>query len=245
MTTRDTAAMRFDKVDVRYLGGVTLLASILLIIFSAATGRGTDWWAAWGQWVGGIGSIAAAVAAVWIAVEGWRRSDAQAREQAKRLEENQQRDLASKFGMWLVRDNLLKPKIMVANSGPLPIYQVQLVFDFPRPEVDVADWDKLGGRRKAVYQVDTQSPITEPYIHAQATKHLWEYLTHQVEEHLHQSVYTTVNEPGARPTLTRDAAHDLRNIVPFGTIEVHFFDSNGLRWTRTHDGQLKPFTGWN
>jgi hypothetical protein len=67
--------MRFGKFDLRYLSGVLALAFALLIIMSVRLQQGVEWWAAWGQWVGGIGSIAAAAAALWIAVEGWRRTE--------------------------------------------------------------------------------------------------------------------------------------------------------------------------
>ena len=40
-----------------------------------ATGKTADWWSAWGQWIGGAGSILAALAALWIAREGWRRAE--------------------------------------------------------------------------------------------------------------------------------------------------------------------------
>lgn len=227
--------MRFGKVDVRYLSGVVLLASILLITFSATTGRGTDWWAAWGQWVGGIGSIAAAGAAVWIAAEGWRRSDAQSREKAER-------ELASQFGAWIDREDLLAPKVMVANTGPLPMYEVQLAFDFPDPGATTASWDEGSpARRKSIIRIDTVGPRPEPHVHLTATQYLMRRLSDLAEDHLGKEAF--VISPG-HIRLSTAGENDIRNIVPFGWLEVHFSDSNGVRWTRTHEGKLNPFNGW-
>lgn len=237
-TARDTAAMRFGKVDVRYLGGVTLLASILMVTFSAVTGRGTDWWAAWGQWVGGIGSIAAAGAAVWIAVEGWRRSDAESREKAER-------DLASRFGAWIDREDLLAPKIMVVNTSPLPMYEVQLMFDFPDPGAVTASWDKGSpARKKWLIGISTVGPRPEPYVHLFATGHLMERLADLAEEHLGEEAFVRSVRPPGPKSLSSAGKNDIRNIVPFGWLEVYFSDSNGVRWTRTHEGKLKPYDGW-
>ncbi len=40
-------------------------------------------WAVLGTWAGAIGSISAATAAVWIALRGWRRADAERRDREK------------------------------------------------------------------------------------------------------------------------------------------------------------------
>lgn len=53
----------------------TTAAPACAIGYGWTTGKTADWWSAWGQWIGGAGSIFAALAALWIAREGWRRSE--------------------------------------------------------------------------------------------------------------------------------------------------------------------------
>ncbi|RSM60572.1 hypothetical protein DMH03_17645 [Amycolatopsis sp. WAC 01376] len=210
---------------------------ITLTAFSIAFKKGTDWWAAWGQWVGGIGSIAAAAVAVWIAVVGWQKSDAQYREKAEQ-------DLASKFGAWIDREDLLAPKVMVANTGPLPMYEVQLGFDFPHPGKLTANLDKGSpARMKSVIRIDTVGPQPEPYVHLYATEYLTRYISDLAEDHLGREALIRV--PGGQTLLSKVGESAARNIVPFGWLEVHFSDSNGQRWTRTHEGKLKPCEGWS
>jgi hypothetical protein len=219
-------------------GTATIIGMITLTMFSIAFKKGTDWWAAWGQWVGGIGGIAAAAAAVWIAIMGWQKSDAQDRQKAER-------DLASKFGAWIDRENLLEPSVMVANSGPLPIYEVQLAFDFPYPGALTDTWDEGSpARRKSVIGIGTVGPLPAPYMHRHATEYLKRHITDLAEEHLGIEAFNKEHFPLFR-FLSDAGENDLRNIVPFGWLEVHFSDSNGARWTRTHEGRLKRFSGWS
>lgn len=220
-------------------GTATIIGMITLTMFSIAFKKDTDWWAAWGQWIGGVGSIAAAGAAVWIAVVGWRKSDTQYRELAER-------DLASKFGVWLAREDRLAPKVMVVNSGPLPMYEVQLMFDFPHPGAVTASWDKgAAARRKSIIGIDTVGPSSEPYVHLYATEYLVRHLGDLAEEHLGREAFARPDLPPGHTVFSDAGATDIRNIVPFGWLEVHFSDSNGIRWTRTHEGKLKPFSGWS
>jgi hypothetical protein len=159
--------MRFDKVDFRYLGGVTLLASILLITFSAMTSRGTDWWAAWGQWVGGIGSIAAAAVAIWIAFEGWRRTDAQ-------LATAEARSQASQIGVWLDWTDRDNPKVAYHNNSQLPIQQVGIALVLE---------NKIVGGGMFLW---TLNPTTEPTELPDATD--------SIIPVLHEALYDFVSE---------------------------------------------------
>jgi hypothetical protein len=126
---------------------------LVLLTFGLADHADSGWWAAWGGWIGGLGSTAAAVTAVWIAVEGWRRSDRLAREQAARLDDQESRELASKFGVWIDKqtvelDTVAKNfvgvetsheeyRVMYSNSGSQPVYRVVLVIRFFAARKDV------------------------------------------------------------------------------------------------------------
>ncbi len=221
------------------------IGALVLLVVGISNGKDATWWAAWGQWAGAFGSVAAAGTAVWIAVVGWRKSDAQYREQAQRTETAELQYLASRFGVWIDRGNVVNPKVMVANSGPLPIYQVLLGFTFPDPGQLTAAWESGEGVKKSVIRIDSVGPTDGPQVHTYATKWLIRHLVDVAEEHLGEAAFTIPDEPGARRALSLAARTDLENIVPFGWVEVYFSDSNGNRWTRTREGKLMPNSEWS
>lgn len=217
-----------------FWGFLAVIGGLVLLDVGIANGKDSAWWASWGQWAGAFGSVAAAGTAVWIAVEGWRRSDAQQRGQVER-------ELASKFGVWIEREDRLNPNVMVVNSGPLPMYEVQLMFDVPDPSGLHVSWEKGSpARTKSIIQIDTVGPRNELIVHAFATRYLRQTLMDYAVEHLGNDAWADPDykEPSSA------ALRDIRNIVPFIWLEAHFSDSNGQRWTRTSEGKLKPYTGW-
>ncbi len=208
--------MRFGKVDLRYLGGVTLLAAILLITFSAATRRGTDWWAAWGQWVGGIGSIAAAVTAVGIAVEGWRRSDRQ-------LKERETRELARQFAFWVHWTENEAPVVAYYNGAPVPAYDVHMLLLVDRrpvtPDIEIGN---VGPTQKVEH-------------HVAATAALRQALGHSLD-----SLFRTAQDPetGQRSMPVLEEMTERLRLRASAAIVVSFRDANGQRWHRDQDGRL-------
>lgn len=117
---------------------LTFIGFLVLLDVGVATQRDSEWWAAWGQWVGGVGSIAAAAVALWVAVEGWRKSDEQAIRQAREIQQLHKEEAASRFAVWIeaapvtLEDIDIFPaspiqrraRIMFNNAGGLPIYDV-------------------------------------------------------------------------------------------------------------------------
>ncbi|WP_406635127.1 hypothetical protein [Amycolatopsis sp. WGS_07] len=218
---------------------LVIIGGLVLLVVGVANGKDATWWAAWGQWAGALGSVAAAGTAVWIAVIGWRKSDAQYREQAER-------DLASKFVAWIDHEQILLPSVMVANSGPLPMYRVQLEFDFPRPGTWTESWDKGSSARES-RSSRSASSAREPSRTRipDATKYLRQHLLDLTDEHLGKEAYVSSKQDTDSYELSTEAKVEIGNVVPFGWIEVHFSDSAGIRWTRTHEGKLMPHTGWS
>ncbi|WP_410620908.1 hypothetical protein [Amycolatopsis sp. cmx-8-4] len=204
--------MRFGKVDVRYLGGVTLLASILLVTFSAVTRRGTDWWAAWGQWIGGIGSIAAAVAALWIAHRGWVLATTEARE----------RD-AAKFAMWVTSDGSLIPVVMLVNTTALPVYDV-----VTQTRVSTMSF---------TFRLGTVSPTLRT---GDEIRRLGERLALPIRsnifERIGQDGYYETNEGGAT-TVSRAAKSETLDVIRQIELSVTFRQGKH-RWRADHDGTL-------
>jgi hypothetical protein len=134
----DPDTMRYSP-HWNFVAFLTSTSFLLLLAIGVGLNKGSDWWAAWGQWIGGFGSIAAAVTAVWIAHEGWRKSDKQLSDQSKYLEEREARNLASKFGVWIQareameydeRGTEIGPydeyRLVYRNAGVLPVYNVQV-----------------------------------------------------------------------------------------------------------------------
>src|SRR4051794_27604594 len=85
---------------------LVVIGLLVLLVVGISQAKDSGWWAAWGQWVGGIGSIAAAVVALWIAYQGWKKADNQAEEFRQRDE----RELASLFGVWIEK-NEASPRV--------------------------------------------------------------------------------------------------------------------------------------
>jgi hypothetical protein len=212
--------MRFGKVDARYLGGVTLLASILLVTFSAVTGRGTDWWAAWGQWVGGIGSIAAAAAALWIAVEGWRRADAETQRQQEQTHQTQRKMYASSFAAWLLDDGDGSRSAFYHNGSALPVFEAVVVVDLTY----ITTTTNIERSSKIVASSDTLSPTSEP-------QH-WRALSDRIDRFLGVA---TVHPVFKAPLRMEDEPALLHRV----TVTTAFTDVNETRWVRWPSGRLE------
>lgn len=236
--------MKFGKIDVRYLGGVAVLTFILLVIMSVVLNQGADWWSAWGQWIGGIGSIGAAAVAVWIAVEGWRKSEQHAEQQAQELRELQARELASKFGVWVEQTALPKaapanqavnnkltytrPRgyagetytyaLRYINSGPQPVYRVRVAIVFPNENYE------------------TTFPFLGP---SSGPMHL-ETKRDNFNKYFLDRMQTIADDVNSSPDIGEEAEIDVLReaYFKFLALTVDFTDGNGMRWRRNSFGDL-------
>ncbi|MEU9687396.1 hypothetical protein [Amycolatopsis japonica] len=212
-------------------GTATVIGAIALTIFSIAFKKDIAWWAAWGQWVGGIGSIAAAAAAVWVALEGWRRSERQIADQTKRLDEETARAQASKVAAWIntTREDNENVVVMARNSSDLPVFDVELTI-------------QLG---------DVVTEIPTP-VHPQPLKHSIPTFApgEKVPSlgELHYSINATVSNIAidcakqAR-TFDQNSRQQLLAILDMTTdakISMTFRDCEGRQWLRDTSGRLSP-----
>ncbi|WP_410603768.1 hypothetical protein [Amycolatopsis sp. lyj-90] len=236
--------MRFGKIDVRYLGAVLALAFSLLIIVSVVLRQGADWWSAWGQWVGGAGSIGAAGVAVWIAVEGWRRSDLD----AKKMRE---RELASKVALWIEQteaqrnqQTVQSPEQLVRtsarfvlkyiNGGGMPIYKAEATVTFPNGPAPYID-TQLMLRPTTTPEDFERTPETFHQILEAALLKERTLLKAQLVEASLDDL-----PPGMAPILLDDrfVIEAMLMIISQASITFAFSDANNVRWVRHPNGEL-------
>jgi hypothetical protein len=178
-------------------------------------GKDSVWWGAWGQWIGGLGSLAAAGVAVWIAYQGWQRSDPRRQRTGERAE-------ASHFGVWVRWDDQRNMEVVYHNSGALPVYFVVV-----RPVVEGSEF---------IHTLTLQNigPTEGPTVHQDATALLRYAVQVRIDEKLAGYDATAVPEDrshaSARLALTNSAG-----------ITVTFRDSSGLMWTRDQNGALREW----
>lgn len=217
---------------------LAVMGALVLLDVGIATNKDATWWAAWGQWAGAVGSVAAAGAAVWIAVQGWRRSDQQAREL-------QEREAASKFGAWIEigEDSNAEPEVYVTNSGALPVYDVTLYFDFPIFRLsDSVAW-MVGDYDTDTHKIGTVGP-RDPAEDTDASAFLSERLDTRIKDGLGVPAVVGEGLIGYRYT---DAAQDRREVLLHECrLTITFRDSNGAKWARSDRGDLvtRPTTEW-
>ncbi|MCU1685096.1 MAG: hypothetical protein JWQ81_5835 [Amycolatopsis sp.] len=207
---------------------------LVLLTFGLADHADSGWWAAWGGWIGGLGSTAAAVTAVWVAVEGWRRSDRLAREQAARLDDQESRELASKFGVWIDKqtvelDTVAKNfvgvetspeeyRVMYSNSGSQPVYRVVLVIRFFAARKDF----------------ESKFTDTEPQLGPTTGARVFG----KYPGAFNGALRTLMTAEAKRTGESQD--HKERSYIHLAEIELNFTDGNGKRWTRLPGGELVP-----
>lgn len=120
------------RIGLWLVGGVAILWFFTFCAWGLLVGKDATWWGSLGQWVGGVGSIVAAVAAVWIAREGWRQSDLEIGRAEKRAREDAIRTEAAKFAMWIELDEELDRFVVkYNNSGSVPVYMCSIESDGP------------------------------------------------------------------------------------------------------------------
>ncbi|MEU8636776.1 hypothetical protein AB0C38_31785 [Amycolatopsis sp. NPDC048633] len=212
--------MRFGKFDVRYLGAVAALGMVVLIAVSQGQHRGDNWWAAWGSWIGGFGSITAAGAAVWIAIEGWRRTE-------KQLQRAEEREYATKFLVWIEHVSQSEYRVVYMNSGPLPVFNVQVVIYYN--DNPIGDFPMTDLR-----------PVTTPTAREPATAHVAFWVEKEVERqagHPFVGPDRVIGTDEAKPRQADVAA--LRRITKEIRFAITFEDGNRARWERTHAGELR------
>ncbi|MEU3626694.1 hypothetical protein BS329_35875 [Amycolatopsis coloradensis] len=238
--------MKFGKLDARILGAILALAFVLLIIMSVVLKQGADWWSAWGQWVGGIGSIGAAAVAVWIAVEGWRKSEQHAEQQAQELKELQARELASKFGVWVEQIALpiagpparavkvelayTRPRgfagetyayaLRYINSGPQPVYRVRVGIVIPNENYETTV-PFLGPSSGPMYLETKQDTFNKYFL---------------------DRMQNIVDDVNSSPDIGEELEVDVLReaFFKFLALTVDFTDGNGMRWRRNSFGDLTP-----
>lgn len=236
--------MKFGKLDARILGAILALAFILLIIMSVVLKQGADWWSAWGQWVGGIGSIGAAAVAVWIAVEGWRRSDRESKEK-------EERELALKVALWVEQvpnfpgrtDPMPKPEFVLkyVNGGGMPIYQAEATVTFPHGPAPYIDAQLM------------LRPTTTPENFARDPRTFNEILLAALfkERDLLRAQLTRDGlddmPAGITPILLDERYVDaaMLMLINAASITFTFTDANRVRWVREPDGRLHHETTSN
>ncbi|MFI9454476.1 hypothetical protein [Amycolatopsis sp. NPDC052450] len=231
---RDTRGMKFGKLDARILGAILALAFILLIIMSVVLKQGADWWSAWGQWVGGIGSIGAAAVAVWIAVEGWRRSDREAKEK-------EERELATKVALWIEQTPhdprpASRPGFVLKyiNGGGMPIYKAEATVTFPNGPAPYIDTQLMLRPTTTPEDFARDSRAFNEILLAALFKErdlLRAELTHQGLDDLPKSF---------TPLLLDERYVDAALLMIINTVSITFTftDANGVRWVRDLDGRL-------
>lgn len=140
----------------RWGAGAVAVLFVALIAVGIGIGADSGWWAAWGQWVGGVGSIIAAWAAVWIAQQGWRRSEVEA-----------QQERASQFALWIENNTRYNRYVLRYHNGTsLPVYEVAILAHSHGEEV--------------ACNLDTLPPTLEPQTLRNATNHLMEMFSRPI-----------------------------------------------------------------
>jgi hypothetical protein len=217
---RDYVGM-MRKDTIMFVAFLLTVSFLVLLTVGIADNEDSNWWAAWGQWVGGVGSVAAAAIAVGIAVEGWRRSDALAEKQARRVEEVQQQELASKVGVWLNRPDQSTYEVVYMNSGELPVYEAMAV---ARLNDDLQVHCPLG----------SLNPVSAPTARNDATGLVTLLVEREAERLAGERLTLDYGNPQGNPKVVRH----IRALLTGVQFQVQFRDGNGLRWRREFTGEL-------
>ncbi|GAA1020510.1 hypothetical protein GCM10009565_09400 [Amycolatopsis albidoflavus] len=217
---------------------------LVLLDIGITTRRDSNWWAAWGGWIGGIGSAAAAAAAVWVAVEGWRRSDRDAK--AK-----QERELASKVAIWVEQTEVeqlpraaslagQRPRTFVrfmlryVNGGGMPIYNAEATVTYPNGPVQYNE-TQLMLRPTVIPEDFDRNPETFHGILEAALAKEQRLLRAELMD-------SGLDDPphGITPILLdeRCSVEAMLMIISMASIRFAFTDANRVRWVREPDGRL-------
>ncbi|OAP24238.1 hypothetical protein A4R44_05011 [Amycolatopsis sp. M39] len=188
------------------------IAFIVLVDVGIATRRDANWWAAWGSWVGGVGSIAAAAAALWIAQQGWTRTQ----------RETQERE-ASKFAVWVTTDGSEMPVVMAVNTTALPVYDVEI-----RTRVGDFSHTFLTGTVSPTFNNGMTIPS--------ASRSLGDSVRINVYQRIGQDAYYEHDEDGEE-VITRAAVSESIEVIRKIELSVTFRQGK-QRWRAEHDGSL-------
>ena len=217
--------------DNAWFGGFLLATgSILLLAIGIAQGKDSAWWAAWGQWVGGVGSIAAAWVALWIAIKGWRRSDQENIERARKQAEIEQRDQASKVAVWIEDEHpndAGRAAVFFANNSGLPIHNAFITIRLsPVRSREIPHKD-----REIRWQYESLGPTQEKELLRRATKRINE----KISEHLERAYGKDWQTNREKMQLAVD---DYLDFIGEIKTMLSFRDNAGLTWIRLPDGRL-------
>ncbi|SDZ32301.1 hypothetical protein SAMN05421504_112191 [Amycolatopsis xylanica] len=200
--------------EVWFYGFLAFVGGLLLLALGIALKKDSGWRAAWGQWVGGLGSIVAAGTAVWIAVEGWRRSDEQRRA-------DQERELASKFAVW-IQWNGADLEVAYYNSGATPVFDVVV-----RPVIGSINIGPPFGLRNL-------GPTQQTQVVTELSEAFRGFLRIALDEiQASESAHPRSEPAYPSPYLTRRL--ELVNNVG---VHLKFRDASGINWIRHADGRL-------
>lgn len=219
------------------------IGSLLFVAMGIAFAQKPDYWAAGGQWAGAIGSVLAAMAAIWIALEGWKRAETHAARVELEQREREDRAFASQFGMWIERveslgedeESVWHFDLMYRNSGPQPCYKVETFVNFERSHnrYKVPDY-----RESSEFIGPTGGPARST---ATAKRSLQEHLLIYVRLHECNSYVADLIEevmPDHPLSENERVSLALAGFIEAAEITTFFTDGAGIRWVRRPDGQL-------
>ncbi|MET8847604.1 hypothetical protein [Amycolatopsis sp. NPDC004625] len=210
-----------SKVVISVVSASLAVVVLGLLLWGWIAGMHTDWWASAGQWTGGLGSIAAAGAAIWIAISGWSRSERQRKD-------DQERELAGRFGIWVRRSGGGDAEVLYVNAGPLPIYDV-----VAQPVVDGEPVD---------FRLDLASlgPTQEPTLLPDLTSVIPRFVSERLRVEFDGPGVDDGDLSAVDETLSGLLEHMSGRlaVINSASVRVTFRDANGLRWVREADGRL-------
>ncbi len=223
VTRGSAATKRYRSVDrsmivrkIMWISGVVIVVGFLgLCGWGIFVNKDATWWGALGQWVGGIGSIVAAVVALWIAREGWRRVERERREEEMIQAELVQYDGFNRYDT--VDSAYSNASITIHNRSGSYVMDVELVAVQHRGEIRIGDWYLVG----ACY-VNAAGESVTPELTSAPGKEFNEVFS-RVSPEERVRFYVTFRLP--------DARSEIPEIGPIVTFS--YMDARGRRWTRT------------
>ncbi len=220
--------MRFGQTAM-FTTFLVTIGLILLLVVGIYQGKDSAWWAAWGQWVGGVGSIAAAVTALWIAFEGWKKAD----RQAEGFRQREERELASQFGVWIekseVTESFGKTREMyfvkVRNSTAQPMYGVSVGVEFGQ------------GTLRFFWRQPIVGPSDVP-VNFEAERGAFHERLMRAVVKLRESRVGDSHGEMANALADTNSDLDYWHVINTAKMTVEFTDGNNVQWCRDIPGKL-------
>ncbi|WP_414943303.1 hypothetical protein [Amycolatopsis sp. cmx-11-32] len=221
-----------------FLGaGVLVLLVAGVVTWGVLQDKKADWFSAWASGASSIVAVFALLAA-GVAANATIATNRNQSEQLRRLEESNQREQATKFGLWLQLEEPMtasphawRHSIYYHNAGSLPVYTVNLTVIF------------AGETHKILY--DTLAPTTTPTRMNRATVSMRDFITRVAEEHhetMHPEDPKRLSEDPAFKTKLSEKVKIRRSVLlqmQGPSLTVDFSDGES-RWRRETNGALTP-----